>query len=927
MRAEARNLHLAGTVLAAFVAAQGALADTLTLKSDLSGDINWTAQASYADATRAPAAGDTVVIPSGATATLKSSDAASWSLVSSLERVSPEDGATFAVDVAGTETKTLGCQISYYPNAVASGSGKLLKTGEGTLLLSRTLSLYPADKASDFYDYQVNFDVQQGAVKLPDGLTTTVNAYLGNLNVGADGVFCPVNWKSGSADRSTYVCALTGSGRIVSENPNREKLNYNGETGKTGTFDGTFEGKVWVCYYGSIDVTQPHPKLKTDATRIYNGATLGFTAASVFGASGNVGGKGTARYIGSSNITVTTGVWMTDAFNVDAGPHGGVTWSGTWTTGANSLMSLTLSGTGTVTSVMSGSMVYGSNFGNGIGHLIKRGSTTWRKAENGSDKFNGAVDVEEGDLEFTSLAEQGTLCALGYSTALYSNVATVAASDSVKAKYAVPWAFLLGGNGTEGFLDYVGTKDGICSTRPFAVRSTGGLKSDAAAGASLDVAQFSAACAGEKTLVLGGENGEDNIARAISDHDHSADGKGVLGVEKRGSGKWCLRGEQTFTGPLVVKEGTLELDNLPAGSPYRYYRFYIKENAFSACTNNTADGYYANMINDDCIRWKNEGHSASYWGTNEFCGVCFKRLHFYDANGNLVVSNLTAASAATPPVARNLGEGRYAFVGDNLPDTLPSGNQAVANLFLATNSQYRGVMRFSKYLKLDDPTTWGCLELRVPDGTPEICGYDLMQYIAQYQSPFAELSGRGIVSWEVHGSADGVTYEKIHEVNSFKFWGGKNGTTSSYWAYDQTNASSFAYSHANGKFYHFSRTTSSSDGETVNPLAQVASVSVLPGATLKVRGAPLELSWLKVDKPGTGRMQNVAFAETGTLFVTADADDEDLFYPIDFEGTTGAANLADWSVNVNGTLKTGWTVSVVEGGVKCARPGCLLIVR
>lgn len=686
MRTEARNLRLAGMVLVAFVGARGALADTLTLKSGLTGDIDWTAQASYAGATHAPTAGDTVVIPSGATATLKSSDAASWSLVSSLERVSPEDGATFAVDVAGTEPKTLGCQISYYPNAVASGSGKLLKTGEGTLLLSRTLSLYPADKASDFYDYQVNFDVQQGAVKLPDGLTTTVNAYLGNLNVGADGVFCPVNWKSGSADRSTYVCALTGSGRIVSENSARQKLNYNGETGKIGTFDGSFEGKVWLSCYASLDLTAPSPKQTTDATRVFNGATVGFASGSVFG-KGNVGGKGTFRYIGTSNITLTTGMWLTDALCVDSGPRGGATWSAGWSVGTDKLMSLTLSGTGTVTSVLSGAMVVGSSYPNAVEHLIKRGSATWRKVENGSDKFNGAVDVEEGDLEFTSLAEQGTRCALGYSTALYSNVATVAVSDSVKAKYAVPWAFLLGGSGTEGFLDYVGTKDGICSTRPFAVRSTGGIKSDAAAGAGLDVAQFSAACAGEKTLVLGGENGEDNIARAISDHDHSADGKGVLGVEKRGSGKWCLRGEQTFTGPLVVKEGTLEVDNLPAGSPYRYYRFYIKENAFSACTNNTADGYYANMINDDCIRWKNDPYNAAYWGTNEFCAVSFKRLHFYDADGNLVVSNLTLGSGSGLTTDQRLGEGRFTFVGSNMPDTLPQSNQSVEIIFCRWTSR------------------------------------------------------------------------------------------------------------------------------------------------------------------------------------------------------------------------------------------------
>ena len=195
-------------VTAAIASLQALAAEeTFTLKRSLSGAFDWMAQTSYVGASRAPTAGDTVVIPVGMTATLKDSDAAPWSLVSSLERGTPEDGAAFAVDVAATESKTQGCQISYYPKAVASGSGKLLKTGAGTLLLSRTLSL--ASSADSFYDYWVNFDVQQGAVKLPDGLTTTVSAYLGNLNVGADGVFCLVDWKSGSADRSTYVCALT----------------------------------------------------------------------------------------------------------------------------------------------------------------------------------------------------------------------------------------------------------------------------------------------------------------------------------------------------------------------------------------------------------------------------------------------------------------------------------------------------------------------------------------------------------------------------------------------------------------------------------------------------------------------------------------------------------------------------------------------
>lgn len=902
----------------AALAAVGTLrADTLTLKSDLTGDINWTAQTSYAGATRAPAANDTVVIPAGMTATLKDSDAASWSLVSSLARVTPEDGAEFVVDVATGES-TLGCQVSWYPMDRTLERGRLVKTGAGTLYLNRTPSLV---NDTVYYDYGVNFEVRAGSVKLPDNVNKTF--YVGDVNLDANTFFYLPNWGTGTKDLGMLRCRdISGSGTFIITNTNRQKFGYDGYNGQTGTFAGAFSGNIWGTFSGNVNLTGKFENTAARTTRVDSNARVGFASMGLFGW-GDVGGMGTFCYIGKEPLNFNRGLYLRYPTVFDSGVLG---------TGAVTLSAeLNPDYSGILNFVFSGDSENEAVFNGGVSEntaalqWTKRGSGTWRMKNGGSKgNFHGSVSVEDGTLRFETIAEKGVQSSLGDATRLYSN--SVYTTLDVES-YRVPWAFLLGGADTEGILEYVGTASATCTTRPFAIRSVGGVSAESSGETTLTLAGFSAAGDGVKTLVLEGSNEKNNVARDITDNDYSIDQKGVLGVEKRGAGKWRLQGEQSFSGPLVVKEGSLEVDNYPEGTPFRYYRFYIKENAFSACTNNTAGGYYANMMNDDCIRWKNEEKNPSYWGTNELCAVCFKRLHFYDSNGALVVSNLTRTTAGSNPASgAALGEAQFAFVGENLPDQLPSGDQNIQNLFLESYSNDRGVVRFSKYLKLDDPKTWGCIELRVPDNTPTICGYDLLQYRAPYRSPFLELSGRAPVSWEVHGSADGVTYEKLHEVNSFKFWGGSDGNTASYWTYDQTNASWYAWSHVPDKFYHFAHTATSTSGATVNPLAQVASVSVLPGATLKVRGAPLALSKFKLDKAGTGRLQNVAFASTGTLFVTVEKGEDDLFFPVDFEGTKDSGNIANWSVNVNGVTRRGWSATVVAGGIRCMRPGCVLIV-
>ena len=60
----------------------------------------------------------------------------------------------------------------------------------------------------------------------------------------------------------------------------------------------------------------------------------------------------------------------------------------------------------------------------------------------------------------------------------------------------------------------------------------------------------------ERTLTLGGSNADDNtIGSVISDSPMG----GVVQVEKTGSGKWILSGDNTYTGDTTVEEGTLGL--------------------------------------------------------------------------------------------------------------------------------------------------------------------------------------------------------------------------------------------------------------------------------------------------------------------------------------------------------------------------------
>ena len=888
-------------------------ASTFILNNSLSEkDIDWTVKESYVGAARPPAEDDTVVIPAGMVAKLSGADEESWALVSSLKRVTPEDGSKFTVDVPSGEA-ALGCRISWHAENVEPSAlkGQLVKTGSGALLLQR--------RDDDFFldgdyrlDYCVNFDVQAGAVKFPTGEEDAKHYAAGSVNIAKGAEFYVPNWDSGVKDKILRLRGVSGYGTFVSVNRVRERIYYSALPGYgKSIFYGAFKGKIFVTYYTDFEYLGESPELSTDATRVAGNAILSLAHRIP---TGNNGGLGTVKYVGDDPTSYDPfKIYLNDCFTFDSGTAGGVRLE--VSIGAqDKFLNLTLAGeNSTSNSSLTGAIKYTKEeYRNSILHLVKKGSGAWRLCHDRNSEFNGGVDVENGTLMFETIAEAGEVSSLGFSTNLYSSVPELTkVMPSTRNEYRVPWAFLLGGDGTEGMMEYVGESAAKCSTRPFAVRSVGGVKNEAVHfDHTLSLSGFSAAGYGNKTLVLGGTNTGANVASEISNRQYSKDRKGVLGVEKRDAGTWILSGEQSFSGPLEVKEGTLIVDNIPAQAPFRYFRFYIKENAASACVNNTADGYYAE------VKDKDEKYNKYY--TN---AVNLARLHLYDQNGNLAVSNC-AMSSEWPMEDVLLPENTVTYTGANLPSVI---EVSLANAFIPTNSEDRcSLIRFSKQPTLADKSTWGCFAFRVPDDAPEVYGYDLRVDNGFY--PFKNYSGRSIVSWEIHGSADGVNYEKLHEINSFKVWGGERGTSDNYWAYDQTNAVNFASSHADGRFFAFSKTRSAKTAPASDMLGNVSYVSVEPGAVLDVRGDSLEVDFIKVGAEGMGQLKNVKFAESGQIEFASSPKNE-MLIPADLSDTVNAGNLSKWKVVMDGESCPSGRLSVTDSGIVYRIPGLVISVR
>ena len=125
-----------------------------------------TGSAGGADASTPPGSSDEVWIPAGTFAI--AGDSASFTTLSGVQRVRPNDGAILEFTIADNDTRTFEAPINYNGGFNYGDEtnlrcyGKLLKTGNGTLILAA--SGKTRSDSGYFQDYMTQIELREGTL-------------------------------------------------------------------------------------------------------------------------------------------------------------------------------------------------------------------------------------------------------------------------------------------------------------------------------------------------------------------------------------------------------------------------------------------------------------------------------------------------------------------------------------------------------------------------------------------------------------------------------------------------------------------------------------------------------------------------------------------------------------------------------------------
>lgn len=508
--------------------------------------------------------------------------------------------------------------------------------------------------------------------------------------------------------QASSIGGLEGDG-IVSNTVSKMQLYFTGGTRENPV---VFDGTLGLCLNPSFNAGCQHFTTMNSPygrdVRIYDG----FVGLKNFGTTGESGSLGTAEnfwfqgtggmvYIGDGETTdkkFNIGLNCKSA-TLDAGAKGGVTFSGNLAgKECPRLYLLNLEGSNTVRCVFTGEVT--GNTTNGA-MVVKRGSGTWQFSDRTRD-YIATVTVEDGTLEYGSMAEAGTTCSLGKSVRRYADTFGLMKNLTLE-----PWAFRLGTHSTTGTFAYVGSADVACTSRLFTVRGTGIVRSDTAAALSYTGATSYDAQGG--TLILEGSGGYDNFANVTN-------GVGPLAVEKRGIGTWTLARNIDLAG-VTVKDGTLRISN---SRQYRWYRYTVKR----------------------------------IWSDSE-TALQIAQFGLFSASGVQQNVGLTENTEATGKTyLLNGGE-----CGWNHVRTYNSG-RSITSLFKGDDQN--GLMTAYRYNysakapKVSDPSTWLSFTMRVADNADTVKFYDVKSYSGNQNSVMYMREPR---VWIFEGSVDGRNWD------------------------------------------------------------------------------------------------------------------------------------------------------------------------
>ena len=596
-------------------------------------------------------------------------------------------------------------------------------------------------------------------------------------------------------------------------------------------------------------------------------------------------------YLGPAGVTTKRGmdIYYTKLGSTtvfDAGPNGGLT----FTADTSAIWSDLLSYQRTVPYATTGRLVLrGSNTSECVVQssvreltptttlaFVKQGTGAWHFK--GTRSNTGPYFVEQGQLRFDDLDEQGRSSALGTATFLYTNWYGAAEHEN----YALPFAWMVGDGSCEldddlATLAYTGARTGAAGTRPLAVNGAGRVTGGAS---SLRLSGAFGAAAGVNTLVLGG-TGTDNLFGDVTN------GVGSVRVVKEESGTWRLSGDVRLGGGLEVRAGKVKISNR-----FSWYRLNMKE----PCGANSDNVWFGFRLFG---LWDADGNllSASLQGK--------------DVNGRAgsLGVNESALSIPNDKFANNRADRSWingAFAYSSVADPL---NPAAASLLrMRVTSATAANVRPCE----SDESTWVRGVIRLADDTAPAACYDM-----RAEESFGNKDGTDayeLKAFGMDGSPDGIHWTELHSYSGFTSWGSP-GVWYSTKTKTRTNADGFRL-----------KVVTRDATKTV----EIASIRVDGNAELEIEPeADVTVSGVSYDvAAGGGKITGrLSLAEGGTLAVSGTVPKgRVLNLPMDLSKVEGLDRVSSWSVRINGQTSV-WTASATESGFAIQPPGLLLIVR
>jgi autotransporter-associated beta strand protein len=354
---------------------------------------------------------------------------------------------------------------------------------------------------------------------------------------------------------------------------------------------------------------------------LVSGGTLSVSSVADSGSSSlgtgtqvTLGGSSTLEFTGSSSNSTTRALVLggTGDNALRNMGSGALVWNGNVVNNmtANGAV-FSLKGTGAGVAEFAGLI---TNNGANTLRLMKTEAGTWKVS--GANTFTGLMDIFNGTLQATTIANSGTASSIGAGTTIRFG----------------------GFAGETGVLEYVGT--GSTNNKQFKLggggtANTGGTILNNGSGALVfNNAAFNAAGDGlpassARALTLGGTNAGDNAITGVIGNNNSSN---TVSIVKADPGKWILSGNNTYTGDTTVSAGTLVVvrTNLTAT---------ITSNSISMTFSNTNNGTFPVLYGGPL---SGSGYSGVVASTS---GLGTDQQATFDAAAGTV----TVASISTPP--------------------------------------------------------------------------------------------------------------------------------------------------------------------------------------------------------------------------------------------------------------------------------------